>query len=167
MEALPVGCDVVPVAEPGTASQRGMTPRTGASGASVDWAGVVHSAPAPTGGSGRATAPARPVPRGPVLLAALLLALAADADQAAHVDLARPSLAGAEQLHGRIVSVWVEVGKPVVTTDDGRTLIGVEDRDEGRERVVILCGERLDVDEGQRLVVVGRKRPTRSSVLRN
>src|SRR5262245_65738394 len=47
-----------------------------------------------------------------------LLLFAVDADQTSHVNLAALTLPAAEKLHGRLVSVWLEVAKPVVTTDD-------------------------------------------------
>jgi hypothetical protein len=51
------------------------------------------------------------------MLTLLLFVLRPDGEQTSHVHLSRLSLASAERLDGRVVSVWVEVGKPVVTTD--------------------------------------------------
>src|SRR5262249_7381984 len=81
------------------------------------------------------------------------------------VHLAALTPPAAEKLHGRLVSVWVQVGKVPVTTDDGRTLIGPADTDDV-ERVVILKGERLDVNPGDRLVVAGKLRVIRHAAHR-
>lgn len=91
-----------------------------------------------------------------------MLAAALGTSQAsAPIDLGTLTLDAAEKLHGRRIVARVLVGKPVVTTSDGRTSIGAADAPDGVERGAVLPGERLDVEEGDRVMVVGELRVIR------
>ena len=89
-----------------------------------------------------------------VFLAALALA-AGPAYQFAPYHLDRLAVADARGLNGTAVVVWLEVGKPLAFTHDGRTLIGIDDQADGVERGVVLRRERDNIDVGDRLTVGG------------
>ncbi|VTU02460.1 unnamed protein product [Gemmataceae bacterium] len=86
------------------------------------------------------------------MLTVALLILSADLRP---IDLGALSLERAHTLDGRTVTVTLLVQKPAYSLL-GRTAIGAADRDDGSERGAVLLGRRLDVREGERLVVRGR-----------
>ena len=73
------------------------------------------------------------------------------------IDLDRISLERARAMHGRVVVATFLVAKPTYTWRN-RTILGAADRDDGAERTAMLRGKRLDIDEGQRVNVVGTLR---------
>ncbi|MCE9560680.1 MAG: hypothetical protein K8U57_01370 [Planctomycetes bacterium] len=64
------------------------------------------------------------------------------------------SLERARTLNGKPVTVSFLVAKPAYTLL-GRTMVGAADRDDDVERGAVLLGKRLDVKEGERVVVRG------------
>jgi len=75
------------------------------------------------------------------------------------VDLDRLSIAHARQLAGRPVVATFLVAKPAYS-DLGVTTLGAFDQQDGSERGAVLRGIRRDVDEGERVTVVGVLRVT-------
>lgn len=63
----------------------------------------------------------------------------------------------ARRLDGKRVRVVVVVGKPAYSWR-GSTILGVADRPDGIERSAYLQGERLDVEEGDEITIVGTLR---------
>ena len=88
----------------------------------------------------------------PVLAIAL-----ADGETARTVEFDTLTVADALKLHGKPVVVALTVWTPAMLTDKEpvRTYLGPADRADGVERVVMLAGKRLDVEQGRRLVVAG------------
>ncbi|MCE9564426.1 MAG: hypothetical protein K8U57_20505 [Planctomycetes bacterium] len=70
------------------------------------------------------------------------------------IDLGAMTLDRARTLDGKPATVSFVVAKPSYTFL-GRTMVGPADRDDDVERGAVLLGKRLDVKEGERLVVRG------------
>src|SRR5437773_2066781 len=60
----------------------------------------------------------------------------------------------ARALDGRLVAANFLVAKPSYTLR-GFTMLGAADRDDGAERGAVLRGNRLDIQEGKRVTVIG------------
>lgn len=80
---------------------------------------------------------------------AILAALFADP-----VDLDGITVDAAQRLDGKLVAASFIPSKPSYTLL-GMTVLGAADRGDGIERTAVLAGNRLDLKEGERTVVVG------------
>jgi hypothetical protein len=84
----------------------------------------------------------------------LTLLVAALATLPQPIDLGGITPERARHLNGRIVSATFLNAAPAYTLA-GRTVVGPVNREDGAERTAVLRGRRLDIEEGQRVDVVG------------